>query len=101
MHSHFSLRHIPTLFASAATTFGGVIHFFNAEYAISQAVMVIGMARITAIGIAIFTVYPRGKLEVVNTVMAILRYVGFVNGFRAGSGLAIAAWGWFSMTAGR
>jgi hypothetical protein len=43
--------------------------------------MVIGMARITAIGIAIFTVYPRGKLEVVNTVMAILRYVGFVNGY--------------------
>ena len=49
--------------------------------------------------------------------MAILGYVGDVNGyepyvcwkeggpgkaaFRAGSGLAIAAWRWFSMTAGR
>jgi hypothetical protein len=36
MLAHFSLRHIPTLFAAAATTFGGVIHFFNAEYAICE-----------------------------------------------------------------
>jgi hypothetical protein len=75
------------------------------------------MARITAIGIAIFTFYFRGKFELVDTAMAILGYVGDVNryepyvcwkeggpgkaAFRAGSGLAIAAWRWFSMTAGR
>jgi hypothetical protein len=127
MSARFGLRHIPP----AATTFGSVIVFFNAEYAIrefglpqrraiskpAQAVMVIGMARITAIGIAIFTFYFRGKFEVVDAAMAILGYVGVVNGygpyvcwkegglgkaaFRAGSRLAIAARRWFSITTGR
>jgi hypothetical protein len=79
MSARFGLRHSPPPFAAAATTFGGVIPFFNAEYAIcefglpqrraiskpAQAVMVIGMARITAIRRAIFTFYFGGKFEVV------------------------------------
>jgi hypothetical protein len=95
MSTRFGLRHIPPLFAAVATTFGGVIPFFNAEYAIfefglprrravskpAQAVMAVAMARITAIGIEIFTFYFRGKFEVVDAVMAILRYVGFVSGY--------------------
>jgi hypothetical protein len=36
MSARFGLRHIPPLFAAATTTFGSVIPFFNAEYAIHE-----------------------------------------------------------------
>ena len=42
--------------------------------------MVTGSARITAIGIAIFTFYFQRKFEAVDTVMTIIGYVGLVDG---------------------
>jgi len=36
MSASFSLYHIPTLFVATATTFGGLIPFFNAEDAIRE-----------------------------------------------------------------
>lgn len=101
--------------------------FFNAEYAIrefglpqriamskqAQSIMVTSSARITAIGLALFTFYFQGKLAEFDTILAILGYVGLVDGyvcwregvpnkaiFRTVSGLLIAAWGWFGMTTG-
>lgn len=101
--------------------------FFNAEYAIlefglpqriaiskpAQSTMIVSSARITAIGLAMFTFYWQGKLAAVDTIRAILGYVGLVDGyvcwregvpnkavFRALSGAVIPTWGWFDMTAG-
>lgn len=127
MFAYFALRHVPPLFVATATTFGGLMPFFNAEYAIrefglpqriamskqAQSIMVTSSARITAIGLALFTFYFQGKLAEFDTILAILGYVGLVDGyvcwregvpnkaiFRTVSGLLIAAWGWFGMTTG-
>lgn len=126
MLDHFSLFHVLPLFVAAATTFGGLMPFFNAEYAIlefglphriasskpAQSVMILSSARITAIGMCLFAFYVQGKLVEFDTVLTILgAYVGVVDGyvclrenvpnkavFRTASGLAIAAWGWFNLT---
>ncbi|KAI9644960.1 hypothetical protein NHQ30_006995 [Ciborinia camelliae] len=125
--SAFTLRHIPPLFVATALTFGGLIPFFNAEYAIlefglpkriavskpAQSIMILSSARISAIGIALFTFYFQGKYTAVDTVLATLGYVGLVDGyvcwcegvpnkavFRFLSGVLISAWGWLGMTAG-
>ena len=101
--------------------------FFNAEYAIlefglperiaiskaAQSIMIISSARTTAIGLSLFTFYFQEKLAAVDTILAILGYVGLVDGYvcwledvpskavlRTVSGALIAAWGWFGMTAG-
>jgi len=128
MFETLSVRHVPTLFVAVATTFGGFMPFFNAEYAIeefglpkriarvkeAQAIMVLSSARITAIGAAMFTFYFQNKFTEVDTIMIIMgAYVGAVDGyvcwregvpkkaiFRVASGAAIALWGWFGMTAG-
>ena len=73
--------------------------------------MIVSSARITAIGIALFTFYFQGKLEAVDTILLILGCVGLVDGyvcwlqgvtgkaiFRTLSGTLIAAWGWYGMT---
>ncbi|KAL8646340.1 MAG: hypothetical protein Q9226_006901 [Calogaya cf. arnoldii] len=128
MFADFALRHIPPLLVATALTFGGLMPFFNAEYAIqefglpkriatskpAQSVMIISSARITAIGIALFTFYLQGKFEAVDTILFILGYVGLVDGyvcwlegvpgkavFRTLSGTLIAAWGWYGMTVSR
>lgn len=126
MLGHFSLIHVPPLFVAAATTFGGLIPFFNAEYAIlefglpqriaiskpAQSVMILSSGRVTAIGLSLFAFYFQGKLVEFDTVLMILgAYVGLVDGyvcmlegvpnkaiFRTASGLAIAAWGLFGLT---
>lgn len=127
MFAHFALRHIPPLLVATALTFGGLIPFFNAEYAIlefglpkriaiskpAQSIMIVSSARITAIGLALFTFYFQEKFAAVDTMLAILGYVGLVDGyvcwlenvpekavFRTVSGALIAAWGWFGITAG-
>jgi hypothetical protein len=93
--ARFTIRHIPPLFCATAATFGGFVPLFNAEYAIrgmglpqrisvskpAQAIMIIGMARITAIGLALFTFYFQGKFEAVDTVMTTIGYVGLVDGY--------------------
>ncbi|KAI4273228.1 MAG: hypothetical protein LQ337_004788 [Flavoplaca oasis] len=121
MFADFALRHVPPLLVATVLTFGGLMPFFNAEHAImefglpkhiavskpAQSVMIVGSARITAIGIALFTFYLQGKLEAVDTILLILGYVGLVDGyvcwlegvpgkaiFRTLSGTLIAAWGW-------
>ena len=127
MLSHFVLRHVPTLFVATATTFGGLIPFFDAEYAIlefglpkrvaiskqAQSIMILSSGRITTLGLALFTFYIQEKLAAVDTILLLLGYVGLVDGyvcwlegvpgkavFRLTSGLLIAAWGWFGMTEG-
>ncbi|KAB8073003.1 hypothetical protein BDV29DRAFT_158025 [Aspergillus leporis] len=127
MLDHFTFRHSLPLSVATTTTFGGLIPFFDAEYAIrafglpqrvaiskpAQSVMITGTARTTAIGLALFTFYSQAKLEEVDTILIILGYVGLADGyvcwregvpdkavFRTVSGLVIAACGWFGMTAG-
>lgn len=127
MSSGFSLRHILPLLVSTALTLGGLMTFFNAEDAIlefglpkriavskpAQSVMIVSSARITAIGLALITFYLQGNLHAVDTILVTLGHVGLVDGyvcwredvpnkavFRTVSGLLIAAWGWFGMTAG-
>ena len=126
MHINFAFYHISPLLVATALTFGGLIPFYNAEYAISefglppriaksnsaQSVMIVSSARVTAIGLAMFTFYYRGQHEAVDTILTILGYVGLVDGyvcwyedvprralFRASSGILIATWGWFGLTA--
>ncbi|KAL4781647.1 hypothetical protein BJX76DRAFT_363447 [Aspergillus varians] len=125
MLSHFALHHIPPLFVATATTLGGLIPFFNAEYAIqefglpqriavskpAQSIMILKCGRITALGLTLGTFYAQGKLAEFDTVLAILGYVGLVDGyvcwiegvpgkavFRTVSGLVISAWGVWGMT---
>jgi hypothetical protein len=71
MFTLFTLRHVPPLFVATALTFGGLVPFFNAKYAIlefglseriaiskpAQSIMIISSARITAIGPSLFTFY--------------------------------------------
>ncbi|KAL8669610.1 MAG: hypothetical protein Q9168_005806 [Polycauliona sp. 1 TL-2023] len=90
MSADFALRHMPPLLVATALTFDGLIPFFNPEYAIlefslpkhiavskpAQSVMIVSSARITAIGIALFTFYLQGHLEAVDTILLILEYVG-------------------------
>ncbi|ERF77032.1 hypothetical protein EPUS_07938 [Endocarpon pusillum Z07020] len=126
MFTNFTLRHVPPLFVATALTFGGLMPFFNAEYAIlefglperiasskaAQSIMIISSARITAIGLSIFTFCFQEKFAAVDTKLTILGYVGLVDGYvcwledvpstaivRIISGALIAAWGWFGMTA--
>ncbi|EEH48600.2 uncharacterized protein PADG_04679 [Paracoccidioides brasiliensis Pb18] len=127
MFAHFTPRHIPPLLVAAAMTFGGLIPFYNAEYAIkefglpqriavskpAQSVMLTASARISAIGLALWAFYSQGKLAEFDTILITLGYVGLVDGyvcwregvpvravFRVTSGVLIAAWGWYGMTEG-
>lgn len=123
----FAINHIPPLLVASALTFGGLIPYINAEYAIlefglpprvatsrpAQSVITVSSARITAIGLAMFAFSLQGHFEAVVTILVTLGYVGLVDGYvcwkeevprkevlRALSGLAIATWGWFGITAG-
>lgn len=118
MASQFTFAHIPTLFVAAATTFGGLIPIFNAEYAIlefglppriassnpAQSIMILSSARISTLGLALFVFYFQDKLVAVDTILLLLGYVGLVDGyvcwlegvpkkalFRLASGVLIAA----------
>lgn len=128
MFENFTWYHAPTLFVATATTFGGLMPFFNARAAIeefglpkriaasseAQSVMILSSARITALGACMFAFYGAGKFAEVDTVMVVMgAYVGAVDAyvcwregvpgkavFRGLSGAVIAAWGWCGMTAG-
>ena len=126
MFDRFSAWHIPRLLVASALTFGGLIPFFNAECAIlefglpkriavskpAQSVMIVSSVRITAIELALCTFYFQEKWEAFDTVLALLGYMGLVDGyvcwregvpdkavFRAASEVSIAAWGWLGWTA--
>ncbi|KAM5439824.1 hypothetical protein MferCBS31731_004234 [Microsporum ferrugineum] len=125
MFEYFTAWHIPPLFVATATTFGGLMPFWNAKYAIeefglpkriavskeAQSVMVSGSGQTTALRLVLFAFYFQGKFREVDTIMVILAYLGLVDGyvcwregvpgtalFRATSGLLIAGWGWFGLT---
>jgi Domain of unknown function (DUF4267) len=127
MFADFALRHVPPLLVATVLTFGGLMPFFNAEYAIlefglpkrlaiskpAQSIMMVSSARVTAIGLALFTLYFQENFAALDTILAVLGYVGLVDGyvywledvptkavFRTISGVLIAAWGRFGMTVG-
>jgi hypothetical protein len=125
--SAFNYTHLPTLFVATALTFGGMWPLYNPQSAIremgfparihtskeAQAIMTLGMGRTTCIGLALWTFYLQGKLEVMDTLLVLLGgWVGAIDAwvcwkegvpekavFRGCSGLLIAAWGWLGMTA--
>lgn len=128
MFSKFFLRHITSLFVATALTLGGLLPFFSAEYTIresklperptvsqpAQSIMILLLARGTAIGLALFASYFQGKYRAVDTVMATLGYVGLIDGyvcwnervpgkavFREMSGAVIAGWGLFGLMDGK
>jgi hypothetical protein len=79
MFFNLVLWHIPPLLVATVTTFGGLIPFFNAdaEYTIlefglpqsiavskpAQSIVIVSPARITAIGLALFTFTSRESLR--------------------------------------
>ncbi|KAL4928021.1 DUF4267 domain-containing protein [Aspergillus undulatus] len=94
MFPHFALHHIPPLFVATATTLGGLTPFFNAERAIkefglpehiavskpAQSAWILKCGRITTLGLALWTFYAQGKLAEFDTILAIMGYVGLVDG---------------------
>ena len=85
----------------------------NAVSQPAQACWVVSGARISTLGMAMWAFYLKGNLEAVDTVTALLLYVGLVDGyvcwkegetgsaiFRALSGVAIGGWGFLGMTKG-
>lgn len=127
MFEKFTLTHIPTLFVASAMAFGGLMPFFNVEAAMTDfglpprivkskeagAVMILCSGRSTCLGLIMFAFYFANKLQDVDLVLLILGgYIGAVDWyvcraegmpgkakFRLISGVVIAAWGWFGMTA--
>ncbi|KAJ9144139.1 hypothetical protein NKR23_g6198 [Pleurostoma richardsiae] len=116
----FTPYHIVPLFVASATAFGGLIPFWDPAGAIREfglpervaaakpahACFVISGARISSLGTAIWIFYLRGDLSAVDTIMALLGYVGVVDGyvcwrevvpskavFRAFMGIMIGGWG--------
>ncbi|KAF7508629.1 hypothetical protein GJ744_009021 [Endocarpon pusillum] len=98
MFTNLTLRQVPPFFVATALTFGELMPFFNAEYAIlefglperiaifkaAQSIMIISSASITAIGVSIFTFCLQEKFAAVDTILAILGYVGSVDGYVCG-----------------
>lgn len=127
MSADFTPRHIPALCIATLETFGGVMSIFNAEKSISafglppriavsksaHPVMIVGTARTTAIGLALFTFYFSENFAAVDTVLSLMSYVALVDAlvlwkegipgkaaFRLAVGLAVGGWGWVGGTAG-
>ncbi|KAF9526579.1 hypothetical protein CPB83DRAFT_724634, partial [Crepidotus variabilis] len=126
MFANFNPRHILPLFVATTTTFGGLISLFNAEHSIlsfglpkriavsqpAQSVMILSSARVTAIGLALYTLYFQDNLAAVDILLAISGYIGLVDAYvcwkegvritaivRLTMTTTIAVWGWFGMTA--
>ena len=81
-----SLHHIPGLFVAFTQTFGGPPSFFNPKWCIekyglpdsiadskpAQTMMVVSSARMTAIGLALFTFHFQGDYAAVDTMLVCL-----------------------------
>ncbi|TVY62850.1 hypothetical protein LSUE1_G009201 [Lachnellula suecica] len=122
MASAFVPRHIPALLVTTSMTLGGTMPLFNPVRAITtfgfpqriavskpaHPVMVVGSARVSAIGIALWALYLKGQFEAMDVVFASLGYLALVDGeggwrpavFRAVSA-GLVALGAVGMTAGR
>ncbi|ROW10659.1 hypothetical protein VPNG_05110 [Cytospora leucostoma] len=129
MFEQFSLRHIPAVIDSTASTMtlGGIWPMLNPSGAMREfgfpsrianapaaaPVMVTGQVRTTAIGLLVSIFYCQGRLDVVDTVMAVTgAYAGLVDSyvvwregggppmalFRLVSSGLIAAWGFAGLT---
>ena len=121
------LRHVPSLFLATAFTFGGMLPLFNARRAIlefglperiannasAQSIMNVYSARMTVIGLAIYTLHYQQLYAAVDTIMLCLGYIAFVDGyicwkegvpktaaFRSISAVVVAAMGYFNVTSG-
>lgn len=121
------LRHIPVYLVATAMTFGGLMPFWNAEYAMlefglpariassqpAHPVMIISSARTSALGALIFIFMLQEKFAEVDTLLSVLVYLGCVDAYicwreqmpgkaamRFVSGTLIAMYGWFGLTAG-
>lgn len=125
MPSRFKLAHLFPLFVGGAHTLGGIVPFFAkdagirsfglperfAESTIAQACFVLDGARLSVLGTAQLIMYLRGDYAAVDIIMALLVYVGLVDGyvcwregemgsavFRATSGIVIGTWGALGLT---
>ncbi|KAI1761493.1 hypothetical protein GGR53DRAFT_23833 [Hypoxylon sp. FL1150] len=129
MFSHFTPRHIPALFVATAMTFGGMWPLLDARAAMlefgmpprvaeapaARPVFVVGNARTTVLGALVFIFYARGRLDAVDTILAVTgAYAGLVDSwvvwregksknalFRLVSSWAVSAIGLVGFTAGR
>ncbi|UQC90583.1 uncharacterized protein CLUP02_16113 [Colletotrichum lupini] len=125
MSRQFRLPHLFPLFVAIAHTLGGIVPFFAqdagirsfglperfAESPIAQLCFILDGARLSVLGMAQLIMYLRGDYVGVDIVMALLVYVGLVDGyvcwregelgaamFRATSGIVIGAWGMLGLT---
>lgn len=128
MFEEFVPRHIPILLVSTTIIFGGCMPIYDPEQAcrtfgfpqriaVSKAAwppMIVGSARTTVIGMALWGLYLGGHFEAMDTVCASMAWMAVVDGYvcwkesgaktgamRVLSASLIALWGFFGMTAGR
>lgn len=125
MQHRFRLAHLFPIFVSVAHTFGPLLSFVDpegsvrgfglpekfAQSPIAQACFLLDSARLSVLGMAQLVFYLRGQYQAVDTIMALLVYVGLVDGyvcwregepgaaiFRATCGIVIGAWGALGLT---
>ncbi|KAF6835096.1 hypothetical protein CPLU01_04574 [Colletotrichum plurivorum] len=125
MTQRFRLAHVVPIFVSVAHTIGPLFSFVDparsirrfglperfAQSTIAQSCFVLDGARLSVLGLAQLVFYLRGQYQAVDTVMALLVYIGLVDGyvcwregapgaalFRATSGVVIGAWGALGLT---
>lgn len=130
MLKNFTFRHLPALFVASTSTISSLwailnpqsaLHGFGFPSAIARSsaagpIIVVGQARLTVIGLTIFTFYARGEYGTVDTILSILGvYAGLVDSctvwrsggpmswalFRLVSSGMVGIWGMFGGTAGR
>ncbi|KAK1623379.1 hypothetical protein BDP81DRAFT_439426 [Colletotrichum phormii] len=119
MSRQFRLSHLFPLFVAIAHTIGGIVPFVAkdaglrsfglperfAESTIAQSCFILDGARLSVLGTVQLIMYLRGDYAAVDIIMALLVYVGLVDGyvcwregelgsavFRATSGMVIGAW---------
>ncbi|KEF63280.1 uncharacterized protein A1O9_01257 [Exophiala aquamarina CBS 119918] len=123
--SHFRPLHIPPLLAATSMGIGAVVPLWNPVAAIrafglpdriatsppAQAVFKVYGARSTCFGAAIWIFYLQGKLEAVDTILALQSYATVVDAWvcwregvprtalmRALAGVLVGGWGLLGLT---
>ena len=95
MFDNFTLRHLPPLLLATQITFGGMMPFthgpeasllkfgFPKQIAVTKAawpVIKIGSARVTAIGLAIWSMYLGGHYEAIDILIASTGWIAIIDG---------------------
>jgi len=123
--AHFRLPHIPVLLAATTMSVGAVVPLWNPVAAIrayglpdriakspaAHACFKAYGARSTCFGAAIWIFYLQGKLDAVDTILALQAYAGAVDAWvcysegvprtafsRAVAGLLVGGWGLLGLT---